>query len=260
MKCKQIIECFQQRTPESFAMEWDNVGLLVGRKEKEVNRILIALDATNEVVKEAIKQKVDLLVTHHPILFSSVQSVTDQDFLGNKLLLLIEHNIACFAMHTNYDICQMADLAASKFGITDTEPLEVTYEQDGEKKGVGTVSVLEEPITLKECAQKVKKAFELEHVLLFGDETQLVQRIALSPGSGRHMLEEAKKAEAQVLITGDIGHHEGLDAMDMGISIIEAGHYGLEKIFIQDVADYLSDTCKDCKILVMEQGSPYSVD
>ncbi|MGI6499671.1 MAG: Nif3-like dinuclear metal center hexameric protein [Anaerostipes sp.] len=259
MKCSEVIQCLEERTPHSFAMEWDNVGLLVGRVESEIHKILVTLDVTKEAVTMAVEQGVDMIVSHHPILFSSVKSVTDQDFLGNKIVTLIEHGISCFAMHTNYDVCQMADLADQYFQMTDTIPLEVTYDMNGEQKGIGSVAHLAEPISLSACAKKVKDAFGLKEVLLFGKEEQMVQRIAMSPGSGRHMIEEALKANADVLITGDIGHHEGLDALDMGISVIEAGHHGLEQIFISDVADYLKKHCKNCEIISLNPGIPYQV-
>ena len=117
---------------------------------------------------------------------------------------------------------------------------------------------LECEMTLAECAEFVKKALKLEQVLVFGDEKKMVKKAVISPGSGRSMFELAAEKGADVLITGDIGHHEGLDAMDMGLTIIEAGHYGTEYIFIDYVTDFLKEHT-NLEVIPVKSGSPYKV-
>ena len=107
MKCREIIENIEKSYPRNYALEWDNVGLLAGSHEKEVRRIYVALDATDEVIEAAIAAGADLLVTHHPMIFSPVSRITDEDFIGRRLLRLIQGNIAYYAMHTNYDVLRM---------------------------------------------------------------------------------------------------------------------------------------------------------
>lgn len=260
MKCKHIMEVLQKLAPSAYAMSWDNSGFLVGRSDKEVKKIGVALDATNEVIEKAVKDGVDMIVTHHPIIFSSMKQVNDATFLGRKILTLVENHISCYAMHTNYDIAGgMPELAAKRMGLIAKEPLEITNEVDGKLEGIGKIGVLDRVITLEECSKLVKESFQLENVLVFGDKNREIKSIAISPGSGRSMIKEAVKKGADVIITGDIGHHEGLDAMDMGISVIEAGHYGLEYIFIDHVAKYLEDNIQDTKVITYASGVPYSV-
>lgn len=260
MKCKKIIEVLQQLAPNSYAMSWDNSGFLVGRTDIEVKKIGVALDATNEVIEKAVQDKVDMIITHHPVIFSSIKQVNDQTFLGKKILTLVENHISCYAMHTNYDIAGgMPELAAKRIGLIAREPLEITNEVDGKLEGIGKIGVLDKTLTLEECAELVKESFELKNVLVFGDKDREIKCVAISPGSGRSMIKEAVKKGADVIITGDIGHHEGLDAMDMGISVIEAGHYGLEYIFIDHVAKYLRDCIKDIEVITYFSGVPYSV-
>lgn len=259
MKAKELMQLLEGFAPAQYACSWDNVGLLVGSDDKEVNKVVVALDATNEVVEAAVNEGADMIITHHPILFSAVKRINNQDFMGRKLLKLMEHQIACFAMHTNFDVIGMADLAGKYMGFpADAEPLEVTAEQDGKLEGIGKIAKLSAPVTLGEYAQLAKKALKLENVLLFGDENKEIQVAAISPGSGRSMIKEAVAKGADVLITGDIGHHEGLDAMDMGLSIIEAGHYGTEYIFIDYVTQFLKENT-DLMIVPVESGSPYKV-
>lgn len=258
MNSEQLYDLLEGFAPARYACSWDNVGLLVGRRNTEIKKVIVALDATNEVIDRAVEEGADLILTHHPMIFSSMKRVNSDHFLGEKILTLIEHHISVFAMHTNFDIIKMADLAGECFGISkDAKPLEVTCVEEKEE-GIGKIADLEQEMTLEECVSLTKRALDLEQVLLFGDPKKKVRRIAISPGSGRSMTELAAKQGADVLITGDIGHHEGLDAMDMGLSIIEAGHYGTEHIFIDCAVKFLKEQT-DLTVIPVKSGSPYQV-
>ena len=127
MKCSEIIAGLERLSPISYACSWDNPGLLAGRTEKEVSKILIGLDATDEVVELAVKEKCDFLLTHHPLIFQPIKKINDQDFIGRRLVKLIQADISYYAMHTNFDCAPgcMADLAAEVLELEDTKPLEV---------------------------------------------------------------------------------------------------------------------------------------
>ena len=132
MKCRVIIKKLEVLSPKEYAMEWDNVGLLGGKEESEVNRILLALDPTLEVIQKAVEVKADLLITHHPLLFSPIKRITTKDAIGLKLFLLMEHGISCYAMHTKFDVLGgMADLAGNKLGLNFQDPLEETAVLNG---------------------------------------------------------------------------------------------------------------------------------
>ena len=130
MRLKEIMQMLEELCPPSFAMSWDNVGLLVGRADKEVQTIALALDATSEVIESAVMQKADLILTHHPLLFSGIKKINDSDYVGKRVLSLIRNDISCYAMHTNFDVLGMADAAADLLRLTDREVLEVTYEDE----------------------------------------------------------------------------------------------------------------------------------
>ena len=117
MLCQEIIKTLEARYPGSCAMDWDYVGLLVGRRKKEVHRIYVAVDATDEVIEAAIDAQADMLVTHHPMIFSGMKRITEDDFIGRRVLRLIQNDIAYYAMHTNYDVMGMAEAIGK--GITD---------------------------------------------------------------------------------------------------------------------------------------------
>ena len=235
MKCSEICRLLEREYSPEYACDWDNVGLLAGRRDKEVRTILLALDATDETVRMAVEQKADMLITHHPMIFSAMKRVTDEDMNGRRLLALIQNDISYYAMHTNYDARGMADLAARLINLQECTVLEEV--KDGE--GIGRVGVLPERMTLAECARLVKKAYDIPNVKIFGAPETVVYSAAICPGAGKSTMKEALKFGCDVYITGDIDHHTGIDAVDQGLCIIDAGHYGIEHIFMDDVKDYL---------------------
>lgn len=257
MLCKDIICVIEHTYPKQAALEWDNVGLLAGRTGKEVKKIYVALDATDEVIEDAIAKKADMLITHHPLIFSPLKTITDECFVSNRVVKLLQHDISYYAMHTNYDVLGMAELSAKLMELQDTEVLEVTKEDKTE--GVGRVGQLASSVTLQACGLMVKEKFGLETVKIFGDMKNVVKRVAISPGSGRHMSELALQKNADVFITGDIDHHEGIDAVAQGMAIIDAGHYGLEHIFVDDVAKYLTENTEGVEIEKAEIRHPFQV-
>lgn len=231
MKCASIIQKLEELSPPSFAEDWDNVGLLAGRTDKEVHKIAIAVDATEAVINQVISQKVDMLITHHPLLFKSVKRITNEDFTGRRILKLLQNDVSYYAMHTNFDIMGMADEAADEISLQNRRVLEVTYEDEIANEGIGRFGKLPRIMSLEECAEYIKQIFKVSHVRAYGDLDAIIETAAISPGAGGDMIAAALKANVDVLITGDIKHHEALDAMEQGLTIIDAGHFGLEQIF-----------------------------
>ena len=144
MICREIIKKIEARFPKHYAMEWDNVGLQVGRSDKEVKRIYLALDATDEVIEEAVDWGADMLITHHPMIFKAMKKINDEDFIGRRVLKLIRDDISYYAMHTNYDVMGMAELAGKVLELSEPEVLEVTgsmHSESGEVPvGIGRVA------------------------------------------------------------------------------------------------------------------------
>lgn len=254
MLCREVTDIIEQRFPKEYALDWDNVGLLAGRDDKEVRCIYIALDASDEVIHAAARQGADMLVTHHPLIFSGMKRITNQDFIGRRILGLIRRDISYYAMHTNYDVLGMAALSGSMIGLKQPEALEVTCEA---QEGIGRIGQLEKAVSLRQCCEDVKRAFHLESVRVFGNPDRTVERIAICPGSGKSVIGEALKKQADVLITGDIGHHEGIDAAAQGMAVIDAGHYGLEHIFVEDMKDYLGKKLEGVQIITAPVCHPF---
>mgnify|MGYP002796852374 FL=1 len=261
MKCDDLIRLLEQEVPLRAAESWDNSGFLVGDRQKEIKKIMITLDITNKAAEKAVKEDVDFILAHHPVIFSEIKQCTSDHFLQKKLLSLIEHGICCYGMHTNYDTCRMCQAAAKKMDFLPEAPLLEASDQSlrEENKGIGMIGSLKEEKSLGDFAKEIKKAFELASVAVFGDIEMKISRAAIVPGSGRGMAETALQKGAQVLVTGDIGHHEGLDALDMGLCVIDAGHYGLEQIFIDDMEELLKERLPECEWITYKAGSPFQI-
>lgn len=260
MKVKEITEKLAKDYPPQLACAWDNPGLQVGHADREVKKIIVALDATDSVINTCIKKGAQLLVTHHPLLMSGLKQINDSGYLGRKVLALAEHGVAHYAMHTNYDVTQMAQLAREQLHLSDTKVLEETATlEDGTVCGIGSVGKLPRKMTARECCAYVKESFGLSNVRLFGEPEVTIERLAVSPGSGKSMITPALQKGAQLLVTGDIGHHDGIDAVDQGLLVIDAGHYGVEKIFIRQMAEYLSASFPQIKVETAETGEPFAV-
>ncbi len=259
MLCREIMQVIEAAYPREAALDFDNVGLLAGRAEKEVERVYIALDATDAVIDRAAEAGADMLITHHPLIFSPLKKITDEDFISRRIVKLIQNDISYYAMHTNYDVLGMAELSEKILGIQDTEVLDVTMEKEGKPEGIGRVGKLEKPMTLEECCVYVKHKLNLGSLKVFGDMSAEVSRLAISPGSGKTAVPAALAKGADVLVTGDIGHHDGLDAVEQGLVIIDAGHYGTEYIFIDDMKHFLEEKLPVLEVVTTPVIHPFQV-
>jgi len=244
MKCSEIIEVLETLAPRRCACDWDNPGLLAGRKEKEVKKILLTVDVDDRTVEKAVSEQVDMIISHHPLIFKAVKHITDEDFIGRRLVTLIQSDISYFAMHTNFDSAPgcMADVVAERLGIVFGAPLEEMGEENGVSYGIGKIGVLKAPMNGRAFAKQIKEEFGLPYVTVYGSdlwEETPVKVAATCPGSGGSTIQEALQKGAQVLVTGDISHHAGIDAEAQGLMIIDAGHYGLEHVFMDYMETYL---------------------
>ena len=236
MKTRDLAEYLGKAYPNSVAEEWDNCGLLVGSLEGETTHIVLALDMTEETLSFAKEVGGDFILTHHPMIFKGIKTVTDQTVTGRRILSLIREGINYYAMHTNYDILGMAKRSGERMHLCDEVPLTLETEEEG----FGRVGDLVPPRTLGEYAKEVKEAFGLGDLRVYGDLDRMISRAAICTGSGKSFLPQVYAQGADVYVTGDIDHHTALDAMAEGLCILDAGHYGTEYIFMEDMEKELS--------------------
>ncbi len=256
MKLKDIINTFNELAPIQYSESWDNPGLLVGDDEKDVSSVYIALDATSDVIEEAHDKNADLILTHHPLIFHPVRRVSGDNYVGKRILKIIQYDMSLFTMHTDFDITCMANEAAARLSLIEAKVLEPTLSEDF---GIGAMGYLKEDLSLKELAEMTKTVFDIDNVRVYGDLEETMVKVAVLPGSGSQGIDAACIEGCDVLITGDIGHHDGIDALEKGINIIDAGHYGIEKLFISFMSEYISKKMPEVKAFEDDTIRKYTV-
>ena len=228
-----LVELLEELMPSNLAEDWDNVGLMLGRKGKTVKKILLALDLSKEVVEQAVAQKIDLIVTHHPAIFKKLKRVVDNDWQQDLLLTLAENGIAVYSAHTNLDCVSTGvnDVLAKLLKLEDIEVLD-------DSNGLGRIGVVEET-SLAEYAQAVKVVLKADYVVI-GDAGKQVRKVAVCGGAGSDLIDLALAKGADTLVTGDVKYHSAQQAVFNGLNIIDAGHQPTELPVLEKLADRLS--------------------
>ena len=224
MKAKEIIKVIEDFAPLSIQESWDNCGLCIGSPEDEVSSVLIGLDCTVELVDEAIRCGADMIVTHHPLIFSGLKKISPEDMVGAAVIKAVRAGICIYAAHTSADkvIAGVSGAMAARLGLTDIEILD----EDGEGTGLGAVGNLPAPVTAQEAVSLVKERFSLRMIRTSAPIQGPVSRIAMCGGSGGSLIKAARKAGAQLYISGDISYHNFFTPDDF--MIMDIGHYESE--------------------------------
>lgn len=339
----QVFKWIEQWAPKKLAYDWDPIGLQVGNPTSKTKNILVTLDVVEAVVDEAIKNRANLIVAHHPLLFRPLKNLNVTSPKGKTIEKIVKNDITVYAAHTNLDIAEggVNDLLANRLSLKNIKSLvpvteeqlykvmvyvphshidkireafhkggaghignyshctfqvkgqgtfkplegtnpysgqvnELTYvdeakvesivpettlskvireikkahpyeevaydiykmENKGRSYGLGRIGQLEEEMTLEQFASYLKERFHLEGLKVTGNLTSKVKNVAIVGGSGEKYIHAAKKQQADVYVTGDMTFHPAQEAMEMGLSVIDAGHY-IEKIMIKAMKEYL---------------------
>lgn len=347
LKCGTVASIMENIAPKRLAENWDNVGLIIGDSSSSIKKIMVCLDLPAWVVDEAIDANVDMIITHHPIIFNPIKKISNDTALGKKIMKLIKNNISVYTSHTNFDIAQggLNDIFARQLGFVKTDIMKTMIEEKlykiityvpegfedkvleqmckagagfignysdcsfrvkgigafkpqqgtnpyigevgklekvneyrvetvvpedllnsvieamhkahpyeevafdifelknkGKSMGLGRIGHLENKVTLVSYAKFVKTTLELDKVTFSGPPEAEIKTVALLNGSGNSFISAAKFSGADVLITGDLQYHQIIDALEEGIYVIDAGHFGTEKIMIKAISDYLRTT------------------
>lgn len=240
-----IYEWLAQQAPCELAESWDNVGVLVDAG-RPVERILTTLDITPGVVREAANLGCQLIVSHHPVIFKPLRKVEH----CSVVYQLIKHGISAICMHTNLDSAPggVNDVLAQRLGLTEVQPF-------GEG-GLGRVGQLLQPLNPEELAQQVGE--ELSTHLKVANARRPIRRLALVGGSGGSFWRDAQAAGADALLTGEAGHHDGIDAVQQGMTLLVAGHFSTERPMVEELARRLEAQFAQVKVTCSEvEQDPY---
>ena len=221
----------------------DNSGFLVGDRGAEVRKILVCLDVTNNVVAEAVEKGIDLIISHHPLMYRPVTKIIS----GDPLHALVRSDICLIAAHTNLDIAVggIADLMLSRLGFSKSETVIMPINPDG--SGYGRIVEIDSPVSAGDLAEKCRAAFGCS-VVRYVDSGKPLLRIGVSSGSASQSVEAALLAGCDAFICGEVSHDRMLFAANYGLTLIEAGHFHTEDIFCEDLVDRLRLQFKEIAI------------
>lgn len=230
--------------PLSLAYEWDNSGLLL-RCSNEVSRVLISLDVTGDIIDEAVSLGCDMILSHHPLIFEPVKSLSISRASDAALMRLIREGISLYAAHTSFDraVGGMGDALASALGLIKPETAD-------EGEGLLRVGRLEKTLSKGEFIEYVKQKLGVRAVCASRSDSDTVGRVAVAGGSGGAFIEAAKLAGADALVTGEAKHHHFIEAGSQGVLLVAAGHYETESCFAAQVFMSLQSSLNELQLNV----------
>ncbi|PIE74628.1 MAG: Nif3-like dinuclear metal center hexameric protein [Deltaproteobacteria bacterium] len=228
---KDIISLIEEIAPLELAEKWDNSGLQIGCLSSKIKKVAFALDPDFIHLKTCSEKNIDLLVTHHPFFFSNIKSIDLGSSSGRCIETAIKSDIAVYSAHTTLDSAKQGlnDYFIEKIGLKAIRPITNSPLND-EITGLGRIALNSENFTAKDLAVMIKKKLELETLRIVGDKDLISSHIGVCTGSGISLMKEAFLLGARIFITGDLKYHDAKDAVDLGICVIDAGHFGTEYI------------------------------
>ena len=230
-----IEQALYELAPRELAAEWDNVGLLAGRRDRAVHKVLVSLDVTAAVAEEARQWGAELIAAHHPVIFHPVKRVTDQDPAGEILLRLAEHGIAAVCMHTNLDAAQggVNDALAAALQLEEVAPLEGGG-------GIARTGRLPRPVSVPDFLCAVQEALGAGG-LRCTDGAKPISRVAVGGGACGEFLWAAAAAGCDAFVTADVKYNQFLDAAALRLTLVDAGHFPTEDVVCPALARHLSE-------------------
>ncbi len=251
---ENAIQILKDFAPEEyyFKDEYDNIGLILGRKDNPVTKILCCLDVTEKVIDEAISQKAELIISHHPMIFSGIKNVTDETVVGRKLLKAAENNVAIYSAHTNLDFVRdgINEFIANQLGLRNIETM-YSYCDSDPSCGFGRVGDLANKVYVTVLKGEVEELLRDNYVRIIGEEYAPIKRVAVINGGGGgdvKYVDMALKCGADCLITADVKHHVAMYAYESGLSVIEPQHFNMEHCYISRLVQILKIEAKARKM------------
>ena len=249
MKYRDIVKAIEKTAPPYLAEEWDNCGTQVFTGQEDVSSVLVCLEITDKVIAEAISKGFHMIVSHHPLIFGSISSIDisarGRDAVtGRYIAKLIDNDICVYSAHTSFDNAPLGNnvYLANMLGLTDIE--------GPSDKLMGSIGKLPEEISLRQAVSMLAKILELKesYFHIVGDLDKRIRTAALCTGAGGGFLEDAVTYGCDLMITGDVKFDQAQYAAASGIALIDAGHYGTEKIFAPNFAAQLRELVPEIEV------------
>lgn len=242
---KDFLDLLETVAPSLLAESWDNPGLQVGSLSQEISMVFVCLDPTLQAVMSAAEIHAQLMFTHHPLFFTPLSRLEINSFPGEVAAEAIRGGVSIVAAHTNLDMAEggINHIIADLMGL---ERVEVLKESENFKDaGLGRIGYLPEPAELSVVTGIVREVLGVPHIRVAGQRDALIHRIAVVGGSGGSLLHLAHEKGADLLLTGDVGHHVALEAISLGTAVMDGGHFHTERAAFMVFANNLERTLRD---------------
>lgn len=246
MKIDDLAALIEQRSPLELQEEWDNSGIQIRASNDDIEAVLVALEVTSEVIGEALENKVNAIVTHHPLFFNPVKQVDCNNITGNYIIRLVREGISVYSSHTPFDRCDGGnnDYLASLLHLLDIKKMET------DNSGFCRQGIVDGECNVSEYTQQICRwlGIDKSKISFSGNAADTVRKVGLCTGAGSEFIYAAKEAGCDLFITGDVKYHTAREASEMGLNLLDIGHYGSEKIFVENMYSYLKD-CAYIRVL-----------
>ena len=241
IRIDELIDQLRVIAPRELEEDWDNGGFQINMGKEKIERVLVCLEITNAVIAEAVKRRADFLVTHHPLLMEKIDVVDAGTLTGNYIIQLVRQGISVYTAHTSFDSVFGGnnDYLADLLNLKKVRRLKL-WTPLGDKEIIGRMGSFETPMSLKAAADLVESVLNLtKPPKIVGNPDATIVEVAISTGSAGDSIDAAIRNCCDLLITGDVRHHQAQKAREMGLNIIDAGHYGTEYIFVKNFVEKL---------------------
>ncbi len=238
MNIRTFLDSIKDFADLEWAEEWDNTGIIVGAVSWEVSKIAVALDALEQTMEEAVRNSCDLLVVHHPLIFSPLLKIDMSDLSSRLVYQAIEKKLGVISLHTNWDVSPRGVnvCLAESISISQISPL---IPGSNCSWGMGVSGCLEPYLPMDSFAVRVKKKWNLSWLRVYGATNEPVRNVALCGGSGGELWKQAFEKGADTYITADMKYHQILEACSMGMRVMVVDHGEMEKVSIPVLADLI---------------------
>ena len=241
LSVKEICQILDQFLPLPTAESWDNVGLLVGRRQRDVVRLMTCLTLTPAVAREAIAGKVQMIVTHHPVLFRPTKNITGDTIEGSMLLDLIEAGVSVYSPHTAFDNADLGinQWLAESLGLTSIAPLRLF--QQNIPGGSGRFGVFTEPPSKHEFLEKLANVVDAKYMEVAWHGSERISRVALACGAAAEYLSDAIQANCDTFVTGEARFHSAVECQSRQVNLVLTGHFSSERPAVIRLASVLAE-------------------
>lgn len=246
---REIAGYLEERVPSSLKLDFDNVWLLCGFPEREVSRVLVVLDITQQAIEEALSLHAELIVSHHPVIFTPLRRVCTDAPDAKRVIALLQGNLSAICLHTNLDALE-GGVNTALANAVGGEELEYTPD-------IGCFCRLPEAMPLSAFLAQTRTALSAPDMRYY-DAGRRVEYLALCGGAGGDILYEAAQRGCDTVLTGEIKHHQWIDGAELGLNLMEGGHFATENVVMPSLAEMLRQGFPEIDVCLSRLQGPLS--